>query len=180
MSTFQRSLVDTADSCARTLLDTISMVLDYSKINAFERSMGKVKRSKHGLRGPKGTNHLQPTMNIYGSVDLSAITEEVLEGVARGFQHSLQDIDLMDMSQKTDDEVSKSSGTNPDVEIYLDMDPRDWIFITQPGAFRRIIMNLFGNALKYTTQGFIRVSLEAEPASSLREEPDEDQIVTLR
>jgi CheY-like chemotaxis protein len=34
--------------------------------------------------------------------------------------------------------------------------------------------------LKDTTQGFIRVSLEAEPASKDREEPDEDQIVTLR
>jgi len=32
-STFQQSLVYTVNSCARTLLDTISQVLDYSKIN---------------------------------------------------------------------------------------------------------------------------------------------------
>jgi len=35
---FQQSLVDTVDSCARTLLDTISMVLDFSKMNNFVRT----------------------------------------------------------------------------------------------------------------------------------------------
>jgi signal transduction histidine kinase len=34
------------------------------------------------------------------------------------------------------------------VEVILDVSPpQDWTFITQPGAYRRIIMNIFGNSL---------------------------------
>jgi hypothetical protein len=34
-----------------------------------------------------------------------------------------------------------------------------WLFETQAGAWRRILMNLFGNALKYTQSGYISVTL---------------------
>ena len=48
----------------------------------------------------------------------------------------------------------------PEVELVLDIQSlSNWEFLTEPGAFRRIVMNLFGNALKYTRRGFIAVSL---------------------
>ena len=46
-----------------------------------------------------------------------------------------------------------------DVEVILDISRGDFVFTTQPGALRRIIMNLFGNSLKYTEKGVIVVSL---------------------
>ena len=46
-----------------------------------------------------------------------------------------------------------------DVEVLLDIARGDFVFTTQPGALRRIIMNLFGNSLKYTDKGLIVVSL---------------------
>lgn len=50
--------------------------------------------------------------------------------------------------------------------------------MTQPGAFRRIVMNLYGNSLKYTKHGYITISLrvldEREPLpSSLDPHPKE-------
>jgi signal transduction histidine kinase len=34
------------------------------------------------------------------------------------------------------------------VEVILDVSPpQDWTFVIQPGAYRRIIMNIFGNSL---------------------------------
>lgn len=49
------------------------------------------------------------------------------------------------------------------VQIYLDIDHTvNWTFETHPGAFRRIVLNLFGNSLKFTKTGFIRVSLRQE------------------
>lgn len=48
----------------------------------------------------------------------------------------------------------------PGLVIYLDLDPTvSWDFRTQPGALRRVVMNLLGNSLKFTPEGFVWVSL---------------------
>lgn len=44
--------------------------------------------------------------------------------------------------------------------VYLDMDPTTtWDFRTQPGALRRVVMNILGNALKFTPHGFVWITL---------------------
>lgn len=90
--------------------------------------------------------------------------------------------DISYMSSETKSKISER-GTAPerrglgetakntflkDVEVILDIARGDYVFTTQPGALRRIIMNLFGNSLKYTDKGLIVVSL------ALRELKDED------
>lgn len=147
-SSFQKSLVDTADSCARTLLDTINMVLDYSKINAFERNANKARKQGRTLQSSLQESSGKPQLNIYGDVDLASITEEVVEGVATGqiFKDNLNSFNDLDTS-----DIPNVSGhafsTRKAVEIIIDIVPRatarDWVFVTQPGAFRRIIMNIF-------------------------------------
>ncbi|KAK3082254.1 hypothetical protein LTS18_010671 [Coniosporium uncinatum] len=178
---FQRSLIDTADSCARTLLDTINMVLDYSKINTFERSIRKAQKKRQDLSEiNEPAPGMQPLLNLYGDVDLAAITEEVVEGVVTGqvFKDSSHYLDIEDLEaasasatarashrKRTDKPGRAGAGASsirrPDVEVILDIAPGHWLRITQPGAYRRIVMNLFGNALKYTQSGFIRVKLES-------------------
>ncbi|KAF2673231.1 hypothetical protein BT63DRAFT_383144 [Microthyrium microscopicum] len=181
LSTFQKSLVDTADSCARTLLDTINMVLDYSKINAFERNS---KSSRKGKREANFSMHSQPAMNIYGDVDLAAITEEVVEGVATGqvFKDRLTDVDNVDLANEPEvaETAESKAAQSPDIEIMIDMPPGHWTFNTQPGAFRRVVMNVFGNALKYTSRGYIRVSLTSEPTVKQSADAPDIHIVTLK
>jgi signal transduction histidine kinase/CheY-like chemotaxis protein len=184
LTSFQKSMVDTADSCARTLLDTINMVLDYSKINAFERSANRVERSKK-KKNVLSTAHLQPALNIYGDVDLAAITEEVVEGVATGqvFKDRLADVDSTDVPADSrfgeDTAQDASDSGSPPVEIILDVGPRNWTFLTQPGAFRRVVMNVFGNALKYTKQGYIRVKLGSDFSNTGNKETEDIHIITL-
>ena len=170
VTSFQQSLIDTADSCGRTLLDTINMVLDYSKINAFERNAEKAQRrakkrafADAPLTGKSG--HLQPSLSIVERVDLSVITEEVVEGVARGqeFKGNSAGFDLGGEGSRRPEQVPSDGNFGRNVEIILEIEPREssksWVFVTQPGAFRRIIMNVFGNSLKYSVQGYIRVKL---------------------
>lgn len=58
------------------------------------------------------------------------------------------------------------NGDPEPVQLFLDIEPAEsWSFLVHPGAFRRIIMNLFGNSLKFTKTGFIRVHLRQEPPS---------------
>ncbi|KAF2461839.1 hypothetical protein BDY21DRAFT_277152, partial [Lineolata rhizophorae] len=161
VDSFQRSLIDTADSCARTLLDTINMILDYSKINDFERNVGKARKPKRDMIAPAGggsaAGGMQPIMNIYGHVDLAVITEEVVEGVHTG--QVFRDFATDGHSGVGGKKVSPSKA---DVDIILDIEPHNWTYVTQPGAFRRVVMNLFGNALKYTKKGYIMVKLEVD------------------
>lgn len=140
------------------------MVLDYSKINSFKRSTKAAPKSKDeesGASTPSATKASSDQLNIYQDVDLSEITEEVVEGIA--FGHLLRtatNLKFNDVSFSgagrsselgTPTEKVIKSVTRPEIEVILDVQPPDdWHFYTQPGAFRRVVMNLFGNALKYT------------------------------
>jgi CheY-like chemotaxis protein len=46
--------------------------------------------------------------------------------------------------------------------IILDIESRDWDFTIQAGALRRVVMNIFGNAQKYTDSGYILVRLRVQ------------------
>ncbi|EKG12536.1 hypothetical protein MPH_10336 [Macrophomina phaseolina MS6] len=196
-SSYQKALVSTADSCARTLLDTINMVLDYSKINSFERNIRKARKSRKESIAPNAIPMMQqPSLNIYDAIDLAAITEEVVAGVALG--HVFRDIttfegqdDRMLLPSPNRNLGGLGDGQSmpvkrPDVEILMNIEARRWDFVTQPGAFRRIVMNLFGNAIKYTKQGFIKVSLTAKDIKdqplqrvNTNQDPPATSIVTL-
>jgi hypothetical protein len=154
-TSFQKSLIDTADGCARTLLDTINMVLDYSKINMLEKNVSRAKRSKRDTLWGGDTSinaGLQTHLNIYGDVNVAAVTEEVVEGVATGhfFKDSVTNLDVHEMTDAATDggKLSNTGGSiqRPNVNIILDIPQREWTFWSQAGALRRIVMNLFGNS----------------------------------
>lgn len=70
------------------------------------------------------------------------------------------------------------------MRVILDIDNVDWDFKIQAGAFKRVIMNLFGNSMKYTVSGFILVSLsikkDEEVDSQLSSPKASRQTVSLR
>ncbi len=164
MDGFQRSLVDNVDGCGRTLLDTIEHILDFSQVKKFGE--------ENKLFG-----------GIITEVDISAIIEEVLEGVYAGFEtHGFTSHALSDMRTNRNTDVSGigikedavgSNSANNDVRkdvpsVILDIDFREtWRFSTVPGTWRRLAMNVFGNALKYTSVGWIKVKLEARHVSPM-------------
>lgn len=65
---------------------------------------------------------------------------------------------------------------NSEVAVILDVDVENYRFTTQPGAFRRVIMNLLGNALKYTSHGYVKITLEASDIEDLRT-PGNSQLI---
>ncbi|OBT96437.2 hypothetical protein VE01_05590 [Pseudogymnoascus verrucosus] len=167
---FQRNLVDTVDICGRTLLDTIEHVLDFSKIKKF------------------GQVSTQP-MGSVANLDVSAIIEEVLDGVFAGFEfNGLSSQGLADTTKSRMRESLNSRDTdtkamdelqfdfsNDALTVIIDIDFRDdWHFPTVPGTWRRLTMNLFGNSLKYTSDGYIKVKLEARSIPSVNPSVNSD------
>jgi signal transduction histidine kinase len=203
-SAFQRSLIDTVEACGRTLLDTINHVLDFSKINSLDRNWRNNKQPRKrtverhiGLGAQISAKNLPagapPLLRLYAITDIAAVTEEVVEGLSVGQIYS-QATDLTDISaanrgrggQKGVMVAPRTQGGREDgkqtaqdaIEVLLDIAKEDWVFMAQPGAIRRIIMNIFGkyvgalfshpscfqrvdisSSIKYTSSGTIKVQL---------------------
>ncbi|KAF2812320.1 uncharacterized protein BDZ99DRAFT_439352 [Mytilinidion resinicola] len=163
---FQVSMTESIESCAQTLLDTINHVLDHAKIN--------------NLGNAQSANDI---MSLISDVDLSNVAEEVLETVFTGYNFQKSASAAFMRPETTPNETfkiqhaitespaglltSSQVSTNQEVAVVVDVNKADnWIFQTQAGAWRRILMNLFGNALKYTEKGFIKVKLQVKPTPS--------------
>lgn len=164
-TSYQTDLVNAIFTCGKTLLDTLNHVLDYSKINR----LGKAQMRK-GARQSKLINSSSESMeslSMTGIVDLALLVEEVVDSTAAG--HTFQKLPNMHITEE--DSTEPLHSPDPDItsfqfgpiSVLLDICPRSsWMVRTQPGALRRIIMNLFGNALKYTTSGYVLVSVKGQ------------------
>lgn len=177
---YQDSLAHTIEICSRTLLDTIDHLLDFSQINSFSRRRSAAdealssKRKEADQFGKK---------NLYLRALLDCVVEEVVESVFAGFTSEYQPLrrgsipldrngnsmnQFLDSTHasklsKTRTSHATSYGKFEGIFISLSIDPRcQWLYDVHVGAIRRIVMNLFGNALKYTTRGTITVTLNQE------------------
>lgn len=184
---FEKGLVETIDSCGRTLLDTINHILDFSKINNFEKNWKRNRCNSARPNAPGVLTNMKvqqsdlPMINLFADVDVSVVCEEVVESVFAGhvFQNfTAQSFDMVSafhgrMSDKRQRSIAVTPQAGPEplhhgqVSVILDIDYDSYNFTTQPGAFRRVIMNLLGNALKYTSHGYVHISLKTMPMSDL-------------
>ncbi|KAF2659934.1 hypothetical protein K491DRAFT_590246 [Lophiostoma macrostomum CBS 122681] len=153
---FQMSMLNTIETCGKTLLETINHVLDFAKINNLTR--GTARRNKKHSRSAKqlicpSQSHANDIMTLTSDVDLAVLTEEVLESGFAGYNFQRSATQFLD--------TPATKTPVPPIAVIVDVNQSEnYVFRTQPGAWRRILMNLFGNALKYTPAGFIRVKLQ--------------------
>jgi signal transduction histidine kinase len=127
----QHGLVETVDTCGRTLLDTINHLLDFSKINNFTRN--KTKRQKNS------ESRQADMLSLDSTVHLPTITEEALETVFAGYS-SAGSREAANSNQE-----SKNSTPNRNVEVIVDIEAKDhenWLLRTEGGAWKRLVMNL--------------------------------------
>ena len=120
--------------------------------------------------------------------DLAIVVEEAVEAVYAGQVFRTANEDALEgkgpplssysrailQRQDTKDKIALGqAATSTSVQLTLNIeDGTDWGVLSQPGAIRRIIMNLLGNSLKYTEKGSISVSLELD--RSREKTADED------
>ncbi|KAK1995014.1 hypothetical protein LX36DRAFT_583277 [Colletotrichum falcatum] len=199
LDAFQGETLVSIENCGRTLLETIDHLLDWSKINNFinpsKRRNSAADVGPRGLRNRDKKISIEAgMMSITSNVDVDVLAEEVVESICAGFsyqrvsiaqlannrpgQHADSSaIRRLDSMQAMEDMASGSSRlgdlelTLGDVSVTFDISPAaSWRYHTQPGAIRRIIMNLLGNSLKYTSEGFVNVHVsqivQAENTSS--------------
>lgn len=174
VSAYQAGLFTSIETCGRTLLDTIDHVLDYAKINKLRKGNSTRKRGHYSKSGHRRET-VGSIVGLTADFDLAALVEEVVDAVTAGHAFrrthhgTLHDHQAsgggLAIASTADASLGVQSPPLPEIDpvVILDIKPRpSWFVRTQPGALRRIVMNLLGNALKYTDSGFVGVSLQIE------------------
>ncbi|KAF2667288.1 hypothetical protein BT63DRAFT_456590 [Microthyrium microscopicum] len=195
LSAFQQGMLSSIEMSGRTLLDTVEHVLDYSKINDIRNSkFGN--RKKYPLK-PSRKGHVKlrrkklPSGDLQPleTVDITLCMEEVIEAVFAGASYRTMSTQMEDsrpmafLLKSYPPSGGPVTGSQQDAErrnvwILLDMPHlTNTDFVMAPGAWRRIIMNIFGNSVKFTHSGYIRLSLELQDVS-LPSKDDEDSTDT--
>ena len=131
-------------------------LLTFAKINSF----AIVKRSEGSSASTAKDANSDAYRSLTTDLDLRII-EEVVEASLAGhsFRHPTESSFLE--SSLTSANSLTANEPKHKVMVICDIEWRsDWHFSTQAGAWKRILMNLLGNALKYTEYGFIHISLK--------------------
>jgi signal transduction histidine kinase/CheY-like chemotaxis protein len=146
------SMMDMIESCTATLLDTFDHLLAFARVNSRaqdtspEDSKSLKKKSLCGMRA---------------NLDLGDILEDMIEVVSLGHSHSLQRDSGLKGEQQHEPCSRNSLIPLNSVLITTHIESNcDWKLPLDIGAWKRIILNLFSNALKYTDSGYIAVELK--------------------
>jgi hypothetical protein len=115
------------------------------------------------------------------SLDLSFLVESVVEGIHTGHNYRTSTFRSLDGEKLSNGQLSTTlASPTGEVIIILDIDwQASWVFASQSGNWKRILMNLFGNALKYTQSGFVLVSLSCKTIRASSTSPAHN-VVTLQ
>ncbi|RDW78899.1 hybrid sensor histidine kinase/response regulator [Aspergillus mulundensis] len=142
----QQHLVDMVESCGLTLLDTLNHLLDFSGIN----NLSALEDPAQGLSDAGMTS-------LETDFDLGDLVEEVVEVQYTGQNLPKAAIHLNQQTAPAPDHFNANADELSVIVRVEDMPT--WKIHSVPGAWRRIVMNLLGNSLKWTKAGFVEVSL---------------------
>ena len=177
---FQGQLLDTINACSLTLLDTMNQVLDFSKIVSLERKARQMRQNKKQQFADFSG---KASVGLDNSVrtDIALLAEEVVEGVCLGHAYSLKSSSnpMSPAAELPKGKRVSHPRTEMGVEVIVDIAQNNWTYNAQPGALRRIIMNVFGNAMKYTEAGHVCVRLEAAESHDDRHNQPAEDLITL-
>ncbi|KAG9315261.1 Fph type histidine kinase [Chiua virens] len=146
----QTSFLHTVQACGTSLVETVNHVLDFTKLSGNMKSGGV-------------DNVITRTR-----VDLEQLVEEAIDGSWIGYcaRNSSKGSEIGSVYAPNMNQRASSVMTAPEssqsVEIVVDIDHREggWTLKCDKGGIRRVLMNLFGNSLKFTSTGYIHVSLK--------------------
>jgi signal transduction histidine kinase/CheY-like chemotaxis protein len=142
-------IVSTIESCGSTLLDTIENLLTFSKVNRLSS---------------RKASFLERQLV---TVDLGSLVEDVTQMLIAGHQFR-QTVEKFGGVHHRNLDSGKGDVNAPlGPTVICDISPAcNWIFKSDVGVWKRILMNLLGNSLKYTYSGYILVRLRLEKDTS--------------
>jgi signal transduction histidine kinase/CheY-like chemotaxis protein len=151
------TLIEQIGSCGQSLLEIIDHLLDFSNMRNQKLTKGAVKSSKIGRKFLASNADVSDddlsAMKI--GVSLDDLTEDAVVSTAYSFFYDHDAEERVQTSVILDIERSDSAA---------------WQCQLATGGWKRVVINLVTNALKYTPAGYVRISLKrkVKPGSRRR------------
>jgi signal transduction histidine kinase len=146
----QQEMIKMIETSGLTLLETTDHLLTYCKINNSRRAKEVTGKDQH--------NEL---LVLETDFDLALLVEEVTSIIYTGQKDPSLFTRLAIVPPSTDihgNAESPCSPVKPSIVVRINQS-HSWKIRSLSGAWRRIVMNILGNSLKWTAQGIIEISL---------------------
>ncbi|KAH9945310.1 uncharacterized protein BXZ73DRAFT_38997 [Epithele typhae] len=148
----QASFLQTVQACGTSLVETVNHVLDFTKLSGNSKAGG-----------------VENVINLT-KVNLMQLIEEATEGCWIGHRARMftSEIGSVYSPPKQDRQPVAVVTPHKHVETVIDIGHSEagWTVRCEKGGIRRVLMNLFGNSLKFTSDGFVHVMLRQLPHST--------------
>ncbi|RDW63495.1 hypothetical protein BP6252_11040 [Coleophoma cylindrospora] len=187
MTEMQADMVNTIHACGNTLLDTINHVLDFSKVNRKFKDRSRVKRKTiRSARDSSRSRQISKVQNGLANVEnIFVLAEEVIESVYAG--HRVKNFLPSSaaphrLSSGSTPALLTPETPKPPITVIVDIAWRkNWQFDLDAGAWRRILMNIFGNSMKYTDHGFVHISIQVDEETKSKDgTPEPSLLLSVR
>ncbi|KAI0032527.1 hypothetical protein K488DRAFT_49715 [Vararia minispora EC-137] len=145
----QLSFLQTVQACGTSLVETVNHVLDFTKLSGNSKAGGV----EHSI-GPS-------------RADLMLLVEEAVEGCWIGHRARTSALNDSVIGSLYSPPRQDRQGNLQHVEIIVEIGERTegWMLKFEKGGIRRVLMNVFGNSLKFTTDGYVHVILRQLPST---------------
>ncbi|KAJ5989587.1 hypothetical protein N7481_004797 [Penicillium waksmanii] len=144
-------------------------ILNDTTMNALQQGV----YAYHLVIPPGGQDSRRNSIDQNSIVQLDVAVEDAIETVFAGH-------DFIGKRQSSFDIAHTHLDIHTRVRVVLDIESTQHLrFLTRPGAWHVILTNVFGNAMKFTQKGYIRVSLKASPVAISHDGQTNRSTITL-